>query len=119
VWGEKPTVQAARVAGDVVVLTLTGDHDLATKPMLADRLRALGGAAAFVIDLTRCTFVDSTVIGAILAACEPGRPSLSLVLPPDSSYVTRALGVVGMRDVVPVHASVGAALEALRRERRD
>jgi hypothetical protein len=35
---------------------------------------------------------------------------VSLVLPGDSSYVYRALSVIGMRDFVPVHRSIEGAL---------
>ena len=112
-WGEKPTVEVRSAPGDVIILTLTGDHDLATKPALVEELAAVPPDAAVIIDLTRCTFIDSTVIGAILGARVPDRPRVSLVLPPDTSYVTRALSVIGMRDILPAHPSVEAALASL------
>ena len=80
--------------------------------MLVAELAAVAPEAAVVIDLTACTFIDSTVIGAILNTW-PDRPRVSLVLPADSSYVTRALSVIGVRDLLPVHPSVAAALAAL------
>lgn len=112
-WGEKPGVEVRPAPGNVIVLALTGDHDLATKPMLLAELAEIPLDASVIIDLTRCTFLDSSVIGAILGARVPDRPRVSLVLPPDTSYVTRALSVVGMRDLLPVHASVTAALASL------
>jgi anti-sigma B factor antagonist len=111
---EKPSIDLRVEPGDVIVLTLIGDHDLATKPSLVAELAALAPEAAVVIDLTRCTFVDSTVIGAILNTRQPDRPRVSLVLPPDTSYVVRALSVLGVRDLLPVHPTVEAALEALK-----
>ncbi len=110
---EKPSIDLRAEPGDVIVLSLIGDHDLATKPSLVAELAALAPDAAVVIDLTRCTFVDSTVIGAILNTRQPNRPRVSLVLPPDTSYVVRALSVLGVRDLLPVHPTVEAALEAL------
>ena len=110
---EKPSIDLRAEPGDVIVLSLIGDHDLATKPSLVAELAALAPEAAVVIDLTRCTFVDSTVIGAILNTRQPDRPRVSLVLPPDTSYVVRALSVLGVRDLLPVHPTVEAALEAL------
>jgi len=114
-WREKPSIDVRAEPGDVVVLSLIGDHDLATRPSLVAELAALAPEAAVVIDLTRCTFVDSTVIGAILNTRQPERPRVSLVLPPDTSYVVRALSVLGVRDLLPVHPTVEAALEALER----
>lgn len=98
-----------------VVVTLSGDHDLSTKPQLLEALGRVRRAPRVVIDLQRCTFVDSTIIGAILAACHAGgseEPNLSVVLPDDTSYVYRALAVIGLRDLVSAHASVEAALAA-------
>jgi anti-anti-sigma factor len=113
VWREKPRIEVRSAPGNAIVLTLIGDHDLATKPKLVAALAGLAPEAAVVIDLTRCTFVDSTVIGAILGTRLPDGPSVSLVLPPDTSYVVRALSVIGMRDLLPAHPSVEAALECL------
>ena len=118
-WGEKSEIEVRPEPGDVIVLTLTGDHDLATKPLLVAELAALTPATAIIVDLTRCTFIDSTVIGAILAARLPGRSRISLVLPPDTSYVVRALSVIGMRDLLPVHPSVEAALQDVADGRSD
>jgi anti-anti-sigma factor len=99
------------------VIALKGDHDLSTKPQLVGALRRLrrGAWTAIVLDLRQCTFVDSTIIGAILAAPRQGEsraPKVSVVLPEDTSYVYRALTVVGLTSLVPAHASIEAALAA-------
>ena len=97
------------------MISLSGDHDLSTKPRLIDALVRVRQEQWVVIDLQRCTFVDSTIIAAILAACRRGaarEPSVSVVLPDDTSYVCRALSVIGLRDLVPAHLSIEAALEA-------
>jgi anti-sigma B factor antagonist len=98
-----------------VVISLKGDHDLSTKPQLLEALTRLrrGPWAVIVIDLRQCTFVDSTIIGAILAARRRDssqEPNVSVVLPDDTSYVYRALSVVGLTDLVPAHLSIEAAL---------
>ena len=104
-----------RALREGVVISLSGDHDLSTKPRLVEALSRVRQERWVVIDLRRCTFVDSTIIGAILAACRRGaarEPNVSVVLPPDTSYVWRALSVIGLRDLVPAHLSIEAALEA-------
>jgi anti-anti-sigma factor len=96
-----------------VVVTLTGDHDLSTKPQLLEALAGVRGKKVVVIDLARCTFVDSTIIAAILGACRSSPASqsnVSVVLPPDTSYVYRALAVIGLRDLMPARLSIEAAL---------
>jgi anti-anti-sigma factor len=98
---------------DAAVISLIGDHDLSTKPELVDRLAKLRNRRRVVIDLQRCTFVDSTIVGAILAACRadaPRGPKVSIVVPDDTSYVYRALSVLGLGDLVPTHPSVASAL---------
>jgi anti-anti-sigma factor len=102
--------------GRGVIVALRGDHDLSTKPQVVEALGRLRAESrgVIVIDLRQCSFVDSTIIGVILAAGRrdtPQEPSVSVVLPDDASYVSRALSVVGLRDLIPVRLTMEAALE--------
>ena len=109
------TVEVASLPGGGVVVALTGDHDLSTKQQVLKGLAGVGPKAHLIIDLARCTFVDSTIISTILGAVHvkpPRAQTVSLVLPDDTGYVYRALSVIGMRDLVPVHRSIEAALES-------
>jgi hypothetical protein len=57
-------------ADDVVVVLVEGEHDIYTAPTLRERLdEALERGGGVVVDLTAATFVDSSVLGALL---EPG-----------------------------------------------
>jgi anti-anti-sigma factor len=105
-------VEVRSLPGGVVV-ALCGDHELSTKPQLVEALSRVRKEQRVVIDLQRCTFVDSTIIGAILSAFKasgPEEPHLSVVLPADTSYVYRAFSVMGLSDAVPAYPSVEAAL---------
>jgi anti-anti-sigma factor len=99
---------------DCVVISLKGDHDLSTKPQLVAALSRLRRKprTAIVIDLRQCTFVDSTIVGAILARPQDSsqEPTVSVVLPEDTSYVYRALSVLGLTELVPARLSIEAAL---------
>ena len=56
-------------AGDVVVVVVEGEHDIYTAPTLRERLdEAIGRGGGVVVDLTGATFVDSSVLGALLDA---------------------------------------------------
>ena len=56
-------------ADDVVVVVVEGEHDIYTAPTLRERLdEALGKGGGIVVDLTAATFVDSSVLGALLDA---------------------------------------------------
>jgi anti-anti-sigma factor len=108
-------VTVRSVPGGRVVVTLVGDHDLSTRAQLLQALAGVSGRAGVIFDLTRCTFVDSTIIATILGLVQVASPNartVSLVLPGDTSYVYRALSVVGVRELMPVHDSLEAALRA-------
>ena len=73
---------------DGVVLSVSGELDMATAPDLRERLTAAtdGGATALVVDLRRVKFMDSVGLAAILHArsrlSDAGR--LAIVLTRDS-----------------------------------
>jgi anti-anti-sigma factor len=51
---------------DVWILSLRGEHDLATTPNLRDELeRALGGDSRVVVDLSEVEFIDCTVLASL------------------------------------------------------
>jgi STAS domain-containing protein len=93
-----------------VEVRLWGDHDLSTKSRLTEALAGVRRASGVVIDLTNCTFVDSTIIAAVLHAldthAEP--PRVSVRLPDDTSYVYRAFSVAGVRELLPLSRPVDA-----------
>src|ERR687898_1782694 len=56
-------------AGDVIVVVVEGEHDIYTAPTLRERLdEALSRGGGIVVDLTTATFLDSSVLGALLDA---------------------------------------------------
>jgi anti-sigma B factor antagonist len=63
-----------RTDSGVAVLTISGEHDLSTAPILRRRLDGLlDEGTAVVVDLSPATFVDSSILGVILDAAA-GRP---------------------------------------------
>jgi anti-sigma B factor antagonist len=62
------SVNTAALGGDAFIVTLTGEVDLHTAPELEhalDGVVGLGGTAV-ALDLSEVSFVDSTVLGALL-----------------------------------------------------
>jgi anti-sigma B factor antagonist len=49
-----------------VVASLVGEHDLRTKRRLLDQLTSLADGGPLVIDLSRATFIDSSVLHALV-----------------------------------------------------
>lgn len=95
------------------VVSVTGEVDMHTAPVLAETLdHATGnGATAVVVDLTECSFMDATGVGVLLGANkrlrDPG-PRLSLV-----ASDRRVLGVfeaTGADAVLDLYPSLATAL---------
>jgi anti-sigma B factor antagonist len=111
-WGEDPVAAVWR-DGDAVVVRLRGELDLANvervREVLLDAARS--DADRLVVDLGEVTFLDSTVLGALLLA----RRSLKerpLVLVAPAGEPRRALEVAGVLRHLTVHASLDEALRS-------
>jgi anti-anti-sigma factor len=106
--GRTPTVEvryaAESVPGYEALVSLGGEHDLASSDELRATLEPILGNV--LVDLTRCEFIDSTVIGVLLAKQKDmqreGR-RLDLVVPRENAAVARVIDVVGMRGLLTVH----------------
>ncbi len=101
----------------VWVLSLHGEHDLSTQPSLREQLqhvRAAGGP--IVVDLSPATFVDSTIIGALLECAtglEANEPGVSAVAPPESA-ARRLTDLIRLGDALPVYDDLAAAIDTAR-----
>jgi len=83
--------------GDVLVLSLAGELDLADAAALREALRDAveRSPKRLVVDLTEVTFVDSTVLGALVEArSKLGGDAFALAAP--GLEVRRALEVSGL-----------------------
>lgn len=89
------------------VITLRGEHDLATS---SDVRAALGPIYGNVlVDLSDCRFIDSTVIGVLIGKhreLEREGHRLELIVPSANLVVTRSLSLVGMTSLLAVRDSL-------------
>jgi anti-sigma B factor antagonist len=103
----------SRAQTDRVVISLEGELDMASAPLLQAALEDAEGAqdSALVIDLERLQFMDSTGLRTILWAHErwEGR-GRELALTTGSSQVQRLLTVSGVRDQLRVISTPDALL---------
>src|ERR1051325_11612760 len=60
--------------GDVMLVNVRGEHDIYTAPALRDRLEEAleKGTAGVIVDLSGATFLDSSILGALLEARRQG-----------------------------------------------
>ena len=86
--------------GDIHVVALRGELDMATAAGLTDWLVAISGSSV-VVDLSGLTFMDSSGINALVMArnriVDSGN---SLILARPSPIVKRTLEIVGLADWV-------------------
>ena len=106
-------------ADDVVVVVVEGEHDIYTAPTLRERLdEALERGGGVVVDLTGATFVDSSVLGALLdarrRALDAGQGFVVSVGDTVEPGVQRILDITGLVPVLPVINGREAAIDAAR-----
>jgi anti-anti-sigma factor len=110
--------QIARVEvtthGSVPVARIDGEIDLSNAGVIGERLRSLlsNRSEALVVDLGPTTYLDSSGITLLFGLGEELRrrqQELHVVLP-DRSPLRRVLGIVGLEQAVPMHATLEAAL---------
>jgi anti-sigma B factor antagonist len=110
------TVSLERHSPAVAIVTLRGEHDLATRAEIKAALARTGGDADVLVDLSQSSFIDSSVIGALVAAfqefAERGR-RLELAIPRESAAIQRVVHVAGLRTFLTIHETRSAGLASI------
>lgn len=110
-------VQRESGGDGVEVVVLKGEHDLGTAPQVREAFDAVAdGGKALIIDLSASTFVDSSILGAVLEARrlsgESGR-GFAVACDGAAEPVRRVLEVTGLAEELPVHPTREAAISSL------
>jgi anti-sigma B factor antagonist len=100
----------------VAILDLQGEHDIYTAPKLRDRLsELLETGPGVVIDLSGASFVDSSILGALLNARQravDGKKGFAVCLSPGSDpAVRRVFEMTGLLETLPVLPDLDRAVE--------
>jgi anti-anti-sigma factor len=116
--GDRP--ERGRVAVEhaegVAIVTMLGEHDIATTPAISAALTRAARHSNVIVDLAGCSLIDSTVIGALIKAAttlQARGERLVLALPPEHTLVARVVALTRLADIFPVHASRADALASL------
>jgi anti-anti-sigma factor len=99
----------------LALAALLGDVDLSCYDVIEDLLDH--ARRDVLIDLTRCDSIDSTGIGALIAARGAATARghrLALLVRPDQHRVTTALRSSRLADILAVHTSRRAAFDSFR-----
>lgn len=103
--------------GIVGVVTVTGEIDMATEPILSEALDAAfnqPGTVAVVIDLSGVAFFGSPGVAALAVArtkADAEGVKVALVIEPDSA-TDRTLQILGMTQLLPTYPDRAAAIAA-------
>ncbi len=98
-----------RVAGGLPVIEVSGEVDLATAPLLRERLESHleAGATSVVVDLRATTFLDSTGLGVLVTAlkrCRESGGELHLVAV--DPRLLKLFAITGLQDTFSISDSV-------------
>jgi anti-anti-sigma factor len=115
-----PAVEVEFRLPGIAFVTLRGEHDLSSKPDLTEALTAASAKRDVLVDLSDCTFMDSSVIGALFRAHQSlaeGGGRLELVIPESATTVKRVADATLLaacclstkRVAPPSHASAQAS----------
>ena len=101
----------------VAVVRVVGELDLSTHEQLHEQLVGAAGEEPVVVDLSKCKFIDSSGIRALLLGYEAiktgGGGTGRVLIAGAQPQVLRVLEMTGVDDAIPLHASVDEALGSL------
>ncbi len=90
----------------VGLVLVRGDHDLSTADQIRQQLELVRGRGQpIVVDLTEATFIDSAVLGVLVAEHDRARAqglAFTLAVPETPGGVRRLLELTGVDSVLPV-----------------
>ena len=114
---EPGSVELGHHEPGIAVVTMHGEHDIGTEPQLAYALAQAVAHSSVIVDLSDCSFIDSTVIASLIkgaATAREGGDHFALVIPREQRHVARIAEMVRLTDFLAVHESREAALESFR-----
>lgn len=94
------------------MLTLHGELDVSSSPVLEDELRRVNGAALVIIDLTKLEFIDSTGLGVLVKTHQHMLDDGNrMVLIEGGGQVRRLLELTGLAEQLTVAQSLDELLD--------
>ena len=103
------TVRTTSSRRDLLIVSVAGEVDLATAPMLADELR-VAGVRTLIVDLSEVSFMGAAGLSVLHASARRQRGRTGLVA--NTRAVLRPLSVVAF-DAAPVFPALPVALRVL------
>jgi stage II sporulation protein AA (anti-sigma F factor antagonist) len=103
------TVEALAQGGSVV--RVDGELDLATKRHLEEAVQDADPSGRLVIDLSDCTFLDSSAVRVLISTARSAQDAGGQVaLVASDAGVLRVLEIAAVDTLLPVHPTLDGAL---------
>jgi anti-anti-sigma factor len=112
-----PVVEVAFHRLGVAIVTVRGGQDLDRGQALSDAMAAAGPQLNVLVDLSECSFMDSSEIAVLLAAADDLRErggALALIIPAKATPVQRTAKLSGLSEAMSIHATRSAAIASVR-----
>ena len=111
------SIASEGLADGTRVVSVRGELDLSTTPALEEAIAGVagpgGGGHNVVVDLSDCTFIDSTALGALITAAKRiGELEAPLSLVITDKNVLKVFEVTGLDQMFPIHRTLDGALGA-------
>ena len=111
-----PTSIDVETSSPPSLVTLRGEHDVGSWTDVAFALAAAGAQSTVLVDLSECTFMDSTVITALLVAAKQLHArdgALEVFIPADAVAIRRTLELMNVDAMLSTHETREAAVASL------
>ena len=109
-----PDVAELRDEGDIRIVTVRGEVDVATAPELEERLgEAAEGAPKCIVSLAECRYIDSSGLRLLVRVAHELGERLAVVVPP-GTQVRRIFDITGLAYQMDMHDALPEAIAALR-----
>jgi len=87
------------------VLAVTGDLDIAAAPWFHEIVTSkLAGGLPLVVDLTACSYLDSTILNVLIRAANAAPDRVGVVVPLESR-IRRIFSITGLEDALRLSGS--------------
>ena len=99
---EQPFELTDRIDGGRPVVAVSGELDIATAPLLRQRIQALfaAGQTTILVDLLGTTFIDSTGLGVLVGALKESQAAGGdLILVVNDPRILKLFDITGLIDV--------------------
>lgn len=107
---QQSRVNVRRVRG-AAVIELVGEHDLSTVASLHEALGRTGPEEARIVDLSAATFIDSSILTALVgAASRDGGAAATVMVAPPGSAAARLFELTQAAAAMSIYESADVAL---------